>query len=130
MAKIRRKGVALVESSKGVLVVAGRSKKFTLPGGGANAGESRQSAAIRELYEETGLKSLTAKYLLSYTGSTWKKHNGTLVKNHAKVFVIKAQGVPHPRHEIRYIAWVPPKSAIRLSERTKSILKNYWKIKE
>ena len=38
---IRRRGVAIVENSKGILVVAGHSKKFMLPGGGANRWESR-----------------------------------------------------------------------------------------
>lgn len=37
------------------------NKKWTIPGGGADSGESKKSCAIRELKEETGLsiKSLT-----------------------------------------------------------------------
>lgn len=33
----------------GILVVAGRSKRFMLPGGGANRGETRENAAKRKL---------------------------------------------------------------------------------
>ena len=70
MTVIRRKGIAIVHTKKGILVVAGRSKKYILPGGGAKKGESRQKAAIRELYEETGLKAKSSKYLFKYVGAT------------------------------------------------------------
>ena len=49
MVKIRRKGVAIVHTNKGILVVSGRRKIFMLPGGGADRGESRRKATIREL---------------------------------------------------------------------------------
>ena len=54
----RRRGTAIVEFPEGILVVSQGSEYFMLPGGGANKGESRRKAAIRELKEETGLKSL------------------------------------------------------------------------
>ena len=57
MIRLRRKGVAIVDTDKGILLVAGRSKKFMLPGDGAKGWESRKKATIRELYEETGLKT-------------------------------------------------------------------------
>lgn len=126
MTKIRRKGVALVESSKGILLVAGRSKKFTLPGGGAGKGESRKKAAIRELHEETGLQATNAKYLFSYTGKQWVTHSGSLVRNHAKVFLIEAIGYCHPRHEIKYVTWYKPNSKINISQRTRDILDRYF----
>ncbi len=47
MSNKRRKGVAIVDTNKGILVVAGRSKKFILPGGGAKKWESRKKATIR-----------------------------------------------------------------------------------
>jgi 8-oxo-dGTP diphosphatase len=53
----RRRGTAIVETKKGILVVSGHGKVFMLPGGAANHKESRLQAAIRELQEETGLVS-------------------------------------------------------------------------
>lgn len=128
--RIRHKGVALVETDKGILVVAGRRKIYSLPGGGANRGESRKKATIRELREETGLKSKGAKYLFSYKGRKWKVRKGNLVKNHAKVFLIKTYGRARPRHEIKYIAWWKLGSKLKISTRAESIIKKYMEMKK
>jgi hypothetical protein len=60
----RRRGTAIVDTKQGILVTAGRNKVFLLPGGGANQNESRTQAALRELREETGLKTIHVKFLL------------------------------------------------------------------
>ena len=125
----RRKGVALVESRKGILVVAGRRKIFTLPGGGADKGESRRHAAMRELREETGLKTKKRTYLFNYHGGKWHTKKGS-VKNHAKVFLINAYGHARPRHEIKYIAYWKPNSRIRISRRTQWIIDKYFEWKK
>ncbi len=72
----RRKGVAIVDTNKGILVVARVNRKFALPGGGAEKWESREKATIRELYEETGLKTKNITYLFRYIGSKWHTHSG------------------------------------------------------
>jgi len=126
----RRKGIAIVETKKGILVVAGRGKTFILPGGGAKSWESREKAAIRELYEETGLKAKKVKYLFSDVGIKWHDHKGRLIRNYSKVFLIEAEGKPRPRHEIKYISFWKPNSRIRLGVGSKKIIEKYlkWKI--
>jgi 8-oxo-dGTP diphosphatase len=128
MTRIRRKGVALVDTSKGILVVAGRRKVFTLPGGGADNGESRKHAAMRELKEETGLKTKKRIYLFGYHGGKWHTKKGG-VKNHAKVFLIETYGHARPRHEIKHIGYWMPGSKIRISGRTKWIIDKYLEMK-
>jgi len=128
MVRIRRKGVALVDTSKGILVVAGRRKIFALPGGGADKGESRKHAAMRELREETGLFTKKRTYLFSYYGGKWHTRKGS-VKNHAKVFLIRAYGHARPRHEIKHIAYWKPGCKLRISSGTEKLIKKYLETK-
>jgi 8-oxo-dGTP diphosphatase len=120
----RRRGAAIVETNKGILVTAGRSKFFITPGGGAKRSESRFQAAIRELKEETGLEPYFAMILFRFSvrHKTFEDHN--------TVCYIKAHGTPRPRKEVKYVAYYNPKSNIKLSSSTKEIIKRYYKFKE
>jgi 8-oxo-dGTP diphosphatase len=70
--KRRRRGTAIVETPIGILVVAGRRKLYILPGGGANIGESRTKAAVRELKEETGITAKNIKHIISIHASAFQ----------------------------------------------------------
>ena len=129
MTYIRRRGTAIVDTEKGILVTAGRSKIFILPGGGANKNESRKGAAIRELREETGLKSYWVKYLFSHHGSRHKSHDGGHFKDHNKVFLIKARGRAKPRHEVKYIDYYKPGGDVRISYNTRLMIERYFELK-
>lgn len=130
MIRKRRKGVAIVDTKKGILVVAGKSKKFTLPGGGAEKNESRKNAAIRELFEETNLKVKNIKFLFNYVGHGWHTLSGILVMNYAKVFLVKARGIPKPCNEIKYISFWKPGSKLHLSENTIKVIEKYLAMKK
>jgi 8-oxo-dGTP diphosphatase len=121
----RRKGVAIVDTPKGILVVAGRSRKFMLPGGGAERWESRKRATIRELYEETNLKTESIKYLFNYVGNKWHDHHGKLIRNHAKVFLIKTEGIPRPRNEIKHVDFYRPGSKLHIKKGAKKVIEKY-----
>ena len=120
----------MVESSEGILVVAGKRKIFALPGGGADKGESRKKAAMRELREETGLRTRKTKYLFSYKGSQWHDFKGRRVVNDAKVFLINAYGRLRPRHEIKHVAYWKPGSKVKISKRTEGLIMKYLRIKD
>jgi 8-oxo-dGTP pyrophosphatase MutT (NUDIX family) len=115
---VRRRGTAIVVNKegiqKGILVAAMRNKLFLLPGGGANKDESRRRAAIRELYEETGLRATSIKFLFNIKTSM----------DH-KVFLIRAKGHPRPRMEIKHIRWWTPESKFRISHGTKRIIEKF-----
>jgi len=127
MVKTRRRGVAIVDTKNGILVVADKSKTFMLPGGGAERWESRRRATIRELYEETGLKTKKITYLFKYAGNKWHNHNNKSLMNLNKVFLVEVEGTPKPSHEIKFIRYWTPKSKIKLTSGAKESLKRYIK---
>jgi len=128
--KKRRRGTAIVETEEGIIVTAGRGKVFILPGGGANRGETRTKAAMRELREETGLKPYHAKYLFRHIGKVHKSHGHGYFQDHHTVCLVKATGVPRPHHETKYVAYYKPGSNIHISGVTREIIEKYYSYKK
>jgi 8-oxo-dGTP pyrophosphatase MutT (NUDIX family) len=125
----RRRGTAIVDTPQGVLLVAGKSGRFLLPGGAAEKGESRKAATIRELQEETTLKTVSMQYLFSYTGHIrWRKSGW--VRDEHKVFLVEAQGTPQPTHEIRELRFYQLGDQVRMSEATRAIIDRYLILKQ
>lgn len=125
MIRVRRKGAVIFDSPRGILVVSTGNKKYILPGGGADRSESRKDAGIRKLYEETGMKVTSIKYLFGYIGDVWHTHSGRAVRNDAKVFLVTAEGNPKPKHDIKSVAFWKPGSKINLSVTTKKAIDRY-----
>jgi len=114
----RRRGTAIVDTQKGILVVSHNNRTFYLPGGGAEKGESRKDAAIRELKEETNLQTLNCRFLFEFESVT----------NSHKVFLIKSWGIPKPSSEIKYIDYFNG-SNLKVSSTAWEILELYHEIK-
>ncbi len=129
MVRRRRRGAAIVDTPEGILLVSGRRKLFILPGGGANRGESRRKAAMRELHEETGLIPISSHYLFKYIGTVHKAHEGGHFQDHNKVFLVKTTGDARPKHEVKHIAYYKEGSSIRISGTTKRIIERYYQLK-
>jgi len=110
----RRRGTAIVDTPNGILVVNTGERTYYLPGGGAKMVESRRSAVIRELFEETGLRATKCSYLFEYT-SHYNLH---------KVFLIEATGVAKPRKEIKNLAYFNG-SNVNISDTTRRIIEMY-----
>ena len=123
----RRRGTAIVETDKGILVTAGRSKIFITPGGGAGRKESRMQASIRELKEETGLEPYFAMALFKFEGKVHQTYN---FQDLHTVYLIKAHGTAEPKHEVKYVAHYKPGCDLRLSSTTKKIIDEYLLYKE
>jgi len=101
-----------------------------LPGGEANKDESRIEAAMRELREETGLHPYYAKYLFRHIGKVHKSRGHGYFQDHHTVCRVKAKGTPSPRHEIKYVAYYKPSSAVRISGVTREVIEKYYNYKK
>ena len=126
----RRRGTAIVDTKQGILVTAGRKKVFLLPGGEAKQNESRTTAAIRELREETGLQAIHTKFLFRYAGGISKSYGHGYFRDHHTVCLIEAKGTARPDHEIKYVDYYRPGRKIHLSRTTKKIIDKYYALKK
>jgi 8-oxo-dGTP diphosphatase len=110
----RRRGTAIVDTPDGILVVSRDCRTFFLPGGGAEKGESRKHAVIRELKEETGLQTVNCVFLFEYP---------SFINDH-KVFLMETTGTPEPENEIKYIDFFDG-SNLKVSNTTWEIIELY-----
>ena len=110
----RRRGTAIVDTPAGILVVSRDNRTFYLPGGGAEKGESRKDAAVRELREETGLQAADCFFLFEYH---------SFINDH-KVFLMETTGVAEPENEIKYVDFFDG-SNLKVSNTTWEIIELY-----
>jgi 8-oxo-dGTP diphosphatase len=130
----RRRGTAIVETSKGILLTAGRHGAFILPGGGAKRGESRFIAALRELTEESGLLPYYAEIVFKHKGKIRPTHSGRhKFQDHHTVCFVKATGTPRPGGgDAKRIDYYYLGCTVKISPTTQEIIDRYyeWKKKQ
>jgi ADP-ribose pyrophosphatase YjhB (NUDIX family) len=128
----RRRGTAIVETDKGILLTSGNGKVFILPGGGAKENESRFLAALRELTEETRLRPYYAEIIFRHLGKVQDTKSGRrLFQDHHTVCLVRATGQARPGGgDSKYIAYYYPSCGIRISTTTQEIIDKYyqWKL--
>jgi 8-oxo-dGTP diphosphatase len=124
MVRTRRRGTAIVDTPKGILVVSLDGRNFLLPGGGAWRNESERDAVVRELKEETGLEAVDISYLFGFRGVMHKGARGGTFRNAHKVFLVTAAGIPEPRQEIKRVAYYDG-SGPKLSYSAQQIIAKY-----
>lgn len=131
--KYRRRGTAIVETERGILLTAGRpGKPFILPGGGAERGESRFVAALRELTEETRLLPYAAEVIFRHKGKIRPTLSGRhKFQDQHTVCLVKASGIPRPGGgDAKRIAYYYPGCSVWISTTTREIIERYYEWKE
>jgi 8-oxo-dGTP pyrophosphatase MutT (NUDIX family) len=118
----------LVVCDEEVLLVQGwlSTKKWSLPGGGADRNEKTVSAAARELDEETGIRAPESN--LTKLGSF--KHTKYHFKYHGDLFVLSLNEKPElqvRKGEIWNVAWVPIDDVkqYKLDDEARSAIRRY-----
>lgn len=131
--RYRRRGTAIVETKRGILLTGGRrGKPFILPGGGAKRGESRFVAALRELAEETHLLPYAAEVIFRHKGKIRPTMSGRhKFQDQHTVCLVKASGMPRPGGgDAKRIAYYYPGSEVWISSTTREILERYYEWKK
>jgi len=131
--RYRRRGTAIVETERGILLTAGRpGRPFILPGGGAKRGESRFMAALRELTEETGLLPYSAEIIFTHKGKVRPTMSGRhKFQDHHTVCIVKASGVPKPGGgDAKRIGYYYHGCNVWISTTTKEIIERYYEWKK
>ncbi len=103
---MRTRGTAVVIRNDMVLLVRDRGQdRFSLPGGGVNHNEPSLAAAVRELFEELGMRARKAERIFQcdFRGST---------SGH-KVSLVETDDEPHLRgNELDRVIWWDKRSNI------------------
>jgi 8-oxo-dGTP pyrophosphatase MutT (NUDIX family) len=100
-------GVVVRDGEVLVITPAGRPRVRTLPKGGANAGESREATALREVREETGVVARLVEHLgdVDY----WYRRRGVRVFKTVRFYLcdyVSGDTADHD-HEVDAAQWIP-----------------------
>ena len=93
--QLRERATVVVSRAGRVLLVRDVDPKFSMPGGGIEPGESPADAAVRELFEETGLRATRTEGLFVFETGIHRHH----------VFLVEAEGDVKMGHEISEFRW-------------------------
>ena len=120
---VRRRGTAIIDTDRGILLISSSNRLYILPGGGAKKEERRMDAAIREVKAETGLEAKSCKYLFSFDEPQDKK-----LRNLHKVFLIDVdQSNIKPVNQRKHIEFWHEGSRLNLGKSTNLIIDRYMK---
>jgi len=94
---------------------------WALPGGFVDVGESLETAACREAWEETSL-DVTLKLLLGNYSDPSRDFRGHTA---SAVYIAEAQGEPHAADDARHLALYDPRETPPLAFDHEHIMKDY-----
>ena len=103
-------GGGLIENEKGQFLFIFRRKKWDLPKGKLDAGETIEQCALREVREETGLSQVTIGGFLLHTWHSYSERGRRILKQ-GSWYHMQASSteklVPQTEEDIEEITWLP-----------------------
>lgn len=102
----------LVENEKGEVLLIFRRGKWDLPKGKLDKGETIEQCAVREVEEETGVKNIELKELLTITYHQYNEFGKHILKD-SHWYKMKVSGkqtiIPQTEEDIQELKWVKKK---------------------
>lgn len=117
----------VIETGGGIVLIERKNFPFgwALPGGFVDYGESLETAAMREAFEETGLRVTLKKQLGSYSDPNRDPRFHTVTT----VFIAEANGQPIGRDDAKQAKIFTENQLPDLAFDHKHILDDYFKVK-
>ncbi len=107
--KIIEAAGGIVFNDQNEILVIYRLDHWDLPKGKIDPGESRESAALREVKEETGIENLELTVPITLTRHTYKNDNGNRILKLTHWFSMKTRDkhlVPQTEENIEIAEWI------------------------
>lgn len=103
-------GGGLIENEKGEYLFIFRRKKWDLPKGKLDEGETIEECSLREVEEETGLKNVTLQKFMLHTWHSYPDRGQRMLKKGSwyKMNCLSGEKlVPQAEEDIEEIIWLP-----------------------
>ncbi len=119
-------GGGMVHNDKGEILFIYRNKKWDLPKGKLEKGETIEDCALREVYEETGVKDLQIEGFLTTTYHIFKRNDKYKLKEthwYRMSSNYTGELIPEPSEGIKKVKWK------NFEKSQKALQKSYENIK-
>lgn len=106
-----------------------RDGKWDFPKGKVELGENTETAAIREVREETGLQEVQADHLASHTYHTYMIQGKKILKKTSWYAMTSASDcplLPQEEENITEACWIPKEKVVECLENSYLSLQNLW----
>jgi 8-oxo-dGTP diphosphatase len=108
-------GYAILRDATGDVTVVSTPRGLFLPGGGQEDGETPEQAAVREAYEECGLRIWLSSRLVTADELVYAEDEGTYFRKRCTFFssdVVRREGQGEAENDLLWIS--PEEAAARL----------------
>lgn len=108
---LRPGGYAVVSNADGEIAIARTPKGYFLPGGGQETDETLEQAAVRETFEECGLRIEVTGHIGTADELVFKASQNTYYRKRCTFFSARVVGHDGEGEADHQLMWMPPKQA-------------------